>query len=101
MILTACTDDDDETELFGSNNGGVEVEQSIQKFSPAAFWHTNACNAEVPTDVENIVKFWFWFNLKFRTTIWPNRELQEGFDLRKFWGLMFSWSCCTKVIGCT
>ena len=42
MILTACTDDDDETELFGSNNGGVEVEQSFQKFSPAAFL-TNKC----------------------------------------------------------
>ena len=82
MILTACTDDDDETELFGSNNGGVEVEQSFQKFSPAAFL-TNKC-LQCRSTNENIVKFWLWFNLKFRTTIWPNRELQEGFDLRKF-----------------
>lgn len=86
---------------LGATTAVLRLNKVFKSFHLLPFWQTNACNAEVPTDVENIVKFWFWFNLKFRTTIWPNRELQEGFDLRKFWGLMFSWSCCTKVIGCT
>ena len=55
-LRATSSKDDDDDELFGN---GSKAKLSFQKFPVAAFWQTNACNAELPTENENIAKLKF------------------------------------------